>query len=143
MKHYSVTMPEIGVKAEAHRDRAVAVGNKRRFQRQAVGAECGHEFEPVAEREDREEVPAGPLEPGREAVLPRFSQLPGEQGPRHAVHWKPVLVEVEEWRRWIEHHLPPRGAIAGAHEAVRPRMKKRDPSGATFCCGDLKVLHAL
>ena len=37
---------------------------------------------------------------------------------------------------------PPRGAIAGAREAVRPRMKKRGPSGAAFRCGDLKVLHA-
>jgi hypothetical protein len=49
-----------------------------------------------------------------------------------------VLVEVEEWRQWIEHHLSPRGAIAGAREAVRPRVKKRDPSGAAFRCGRLR-----
>ena len=39
IRAWKFRQPEIGVKAEAHRDRAVAVGDKRRFQRQAVGAE--------------------------------------------------------------------------------------------------------
>ncbi len=59
IRAWKFRQPEIGVKAEAHRDRAVAVGDKRRFQRQVVGAECGHQFEPVAEREDREEAAIG------------------------------------------------------------------------------------
>ena len=86
------------MKTEAHRHWPVGAGDQRYFQGWAVGAKHRCQLEPVAERENREEVAANPIEPSCEAILPRFGQLPSEQGPRHAVHRKPVLVEVQEWR---------------------------------------------
>jgi len=53
-----------------------------------------------------------------------------------------MLVEVEEWRRRIEHYLTPGSAIARTGETVRPGVQKRDPSGATLRCGGLEVVHA-
>jgi hypothetical protein len=86
----------------------------------------------VGERENLKEVVASPLEPGREEILPRFGRLPGEQRPWDAVHREPVFVEVEEWRRRIEHHLPLCGAIAEVSEAVCPGIKERDTRSASL-----------
>ncbi len=89
-----------------------------------------------------EEFVAGPLEPGGEAVLPRFGQLPGEEGPRYAMYREAVLVEVEERRRRIKRHLPACGAVAVTREAVRPRMEEWDPGGAPLRGHSLEIFYA-
>src|SRR5262249_54349474 len=58
------------------------------------------------------------------------------------VHGEPMLVEVEEGRGRIEHHLAPGNVVAGTGETVRPGMQKRDSSGTALRCGGLEVFHA-
>jgi hypothetical protein len=103
--------------------------------------ESCRDLEPMGEREDRQQAGACPIEVGREAIWPRVRYLPGQQGPRYAVHGQPMLVEVEERRRRIDHYLLPGSAIARTGEAVRPGVQKRDPSGAALRRGGLEVVH--
>jgi hypothetical protein len=52
-----------------------------------------------------------------------------------------MLVEMQEWRRRIEHHLLPRNAIARTGETVRPGVTERDPGSAALGRGGFEVLH--
>src|SRR5262245_31248364 len=127
---------------EAHRHRSLWRGRQSRVQRQPMHIEGCRDLEPMREREDRQQAGARPIELGREAIWPRVRYLPGQQRPRDAVDGQPMLVEVEEWRRRIEHYLTPGSAIARTGETVRPGVQKRDPSGAALRCGGLEVVHA-
>jgi hypothetical protein len=80
--------------------------------------------------------------PGRQTIRPCFGHLQDEVGPRHAMHRKPVLIEMEERRRGIELHIPPRRAVARLRKAVRPGVEERDPGGASLRGGGFEVLHA-
>jgi len=53
-----------------------------------------------------------------------------------------MLVEMEKWRRHIEHNLLPQNTIPWPGKPVRPRMEKRDSDAAPLCRGRFEVFHA-
>jgi hypothetical protein len=53
-----------------------------------------------------------------------------------------VLVEVEDWRRWIEFDFPPSGVITRAIQAIRPRVEERDTGGASLRGSGIEAMYA-
>jgi hypothetical protein len=53
-----------------------------------------------------------------------------------------MLVEMEKWRRHIEHNLLPQNTISWRGKPVRPRMEKRDSGAAPLCRRSFEVFHA-
>jgi hypothetical protein len=96
----------------------------------------------VAKRKDGKKITSGPLEAGLYKIPSRFGHYPGEKRPRHAVHRKPMLVEMEKWRGHIEHNLLPQNTISWRGKPVRPRMEKRDSGAAPLCRRSFEVFHA-
>jgi hypothetical protein len=96
----------------------------------------------VAKRKDGKKITSGPLEAGLYKIPSRFGHYPGEKRPRHAVHRKPMLVEMEKWRGHIEHNLLPQNTISWRGKPVRPRMEKRDSGAAPLGRRGFEVFHA-
>src|SRR5262245_51751014 len=118
------------MEAEADRYRPVGTGNQGRLHRQVVVPERHRDLQMVTEGKQGEELAAAPLQLGGNPVLTRFRQLPAQAGPRHAVDWQPIPIEVEERGGRIERYLTPRGAIVNAVEPIRPRMQQGNPGTA-------------
>jgi hypothetical protein len=53
-----------------------------------------------------------------------------------------MLVEMQKWRRHIEHNLFSQNTIPWLRKPVGPRMKKRDSGAAPSCRGSFEVFHA-
>jgi hypothetical protein len=53
-----------------------------------------------------------------------------------------MLVEMEKWRRHIEHNLSLETPLPGLGTPVRPRMEKRDSGAAPLRRRTFKVFHA-
>src|SRR5438874_13384215 len=89
---------KVRMKTKAHGDWTLGTGDQRRFQGEAIGAKSCRQLDAVAKREDGKKITGGPLELRRREILSRFRHYPGEQRPRHTMHRKPMLVEMEKWQ---------------------------------------------
>src|ERR1700758_1463171 len=106
------------MKTEAHRNWTLGISNQRRFQGEPVAAKNRLQLNAVPKREDGKKITCGPLEAGLYKIPPRCGHYPREKRPRHAVHRKPMLVEMEKSRRHIEHNLLPQNTISWRGKAV-------------------------
>jgi hypothetical protein len=60
----------------------------------------------------------------------------------HAVHGKPVLIEMKKWRGHIEYNRPALNTIPWLSQPIRPWMEKRDSGGTSFGRSGFEVFHS-
>src|SRR6516225_6081865 len=96
----------------------------------------------MAEREDRKQIAARPLQPRHKTIGAGFDHVPREQGPWHTMHRQSPIIEMKKRRRSIELDSPAGSSILESRQTIRPWMEQRDTSGAPLLSSDLQIVHA-
>src|SRR6516225_11187881 len=96
----------------------------------------------MAEREDRKQITARPVQPSHKTLGAGFNHVPGEPGPRHTMHRQSLLIEMKKRRRSIELDSPAGSSILESRQTIRPRMKQWDTGGAPLLSSDSQIVHA-